>query len=175
MQQNLAKRYVKALKMISDELVLEAYEVFKILETAYKNDDFKDIILSTGIDKNQKIELIRELIKTKNSKISNFLELLNQNSRLELIPNLYEELRATSAVINNKYEGIISSKEEISQEIVAEFSSKLSSKLSKDIEFKQNKIEDENVKVSVEDLDIEVSFSKELFKTQMREHILKAI
>jgi len=175
MKQNIAKVYVKALQSISDELVVESYDVFKDLNLAYKDENLRDFISSITATKAQKLALIKELANSKNSSINTLLEILSQNNRFTIIPQLFEELRYMSAIINNSYEGVVSSKDGISDKVVLEFSDKLSKKLSKDIKFEQKNIKDELVRVSIEDLDVEMSFSKEQFKAQMSEHILKAI
>jgi F-type H+-transporting ATPase subunit delta len=175
MKQNLAKRYVKAVAAISEELVVKTYSDLKVLTLAFDDANFKDALLSTTLTKEQKLDVVKSVAKSEDTQVNNLLSLLSENGRLAILPQIIEELRYNTAILTNKYEGVVSSKSGVSSEVVDGFSKALSAKLDREVAFEQKSTNDEVVRVNVEDLDVEMSFSKEQFKAQLSNHILQAI
>ena len=172
----VAKRYVKAL--MSDRNIKDLtslYNELKEISSAYKNDKFLLILNSTEVESSKKVELILSFID-KNSKVTtNLVKLLANNKRLDIIPAIVNELEGQLAVLTNSYKGVIYTNEELAQSEVDTINSKFSNKFKVDLKLTQNICDYNGLKVSIEGLGVEVGFAKSRLKSQMIDHILKAI
>jgi len=177
MESLIAKRYVEALlDGASNEEIALYREVFDGLSQAYTSDKFADVMLSVYVDSETKKEILLDSVKSvNNKKINNLLSLLSEKSRIEIIPAIAEELRMKIARSNNSYSGFIYSDEEIGNELVKKLADGLGSrtKSSVDLTFINNGYN--GIKIEVDDLGVELSFSKSRIRAEMIDHILKAI
>ena len=177
MKSLIAKRYVKALlDGSSAEDVLLYKEVFDGLSQAYTSDKFADVMLSVYVDIETKKEILLDSVKKVNNKnINNLLSLLSEKSRIDVIPAIAEELRMKIASSTNSYNGFIYSDEEISNDLVKKLADGLGSrtKASVGLTFVNNGYN--GIKIEVDDLGVELSFSKSRIRAEMIDHILKAI
>ncbi len=176
MGNQIAKKYVNALiRSCSDKELNQLYKELKDLSLVYSEDRFMNIILSPDVKNLEKENFVLSLVDNKNKKFVNFLKLLSQNDRLELIPLICDELRYQVAVKNNKFNGIIMSDFKITKAKIKTLEESFSSKFNSTIKLEKSEEEYSGVKVEIDDLGVEVSFSLERLKAQMSEHILKAI
>jgi len=108
MSEKIAKKYVNALIKSSNKKELNKYfkELSK-LSSLYSQEKYLNIISSPDIKNTQKENFILSLNEVDDQKFINFLKLLCQNSRLDLIPLISEELRYQVAVESNKFDGVI--------------------------------------------------------------------
>ena len=171
----IANKYVSALKSVSEKFLMDTHEKLSGIVGAYNVDKFNDILISTDISKEQKVELIVELAKISDPKMVNFIKLLGEHKRLGLIPTIFKLIDSEVSIINNEYKGSVSSKTGLSDKTISELGSALSKKVGKNVTLSSQESESEMVKTVVDDLNLEISFSKEIFKTQLKKHILKAI
>ncbi len=172
----IVKKYVNALiKSCSNKELNEFYKELGYLSLAYNQEKFMNIILSPDVNNLRKEDFILSLIENKNKKFINFLKLLSQNNRLELIPLICDELRYQVAVKNNKFSGTIMSDFKITKAKIKTLEDSFSKKFNSTIKLEKSEVEYPGVKVEIDDLGVEVSFSLERLKAQMSEHILKAI
>ena len=172
----IAKKYVNALMSGCKESELtEAYGLLVQLVEAFKIEKFNNIVLSPDVSSKAKEELVLSLVETKNVKFQNFIKLLNSNDRLELIPVVAKELKYQLSLKNNTFEGSVSTNFKMSQEQVAMLEENFSKKFNSKINLNANANTYPGIKVELDDLGVEVSFSLERLKAQMTEHILKAI
>ena len=173
---NTSKRYVNALILSykKDELC-SVLQTLESVASAFKIPKFQDIVKSPTLKEESKVELIASFIKNPSEKIVNFIKLLAKNRRIALIPQIVEELRKNIAALDNKYLGKIYSATEIDAAKIKELETKISKKFNADITLQAVKSELEGIKIEVEDLGFEISFSVDRLKQKMSEHILKAI
>jgi F-type H+-transporting ATPase subunit delta len=173
----IAKRYVKALlidRNISD--IAAIYSDIKDIATAYSNDRFLSIIASTEVSTDKKINLINSFIKTGDNKVvENLLKLLAENKRLDIIPNIADELKKEIAILNNSYEGIVYTNIKLKSNDLSDIQNKFAKKFDIKLSLTQNICNYDGIKVDIEGLGVEIGFSKDRFKSQMIEHILKAV
>ena len=101
--------------------------------------------------------------------------MLNCNDRLKLIPVVSKELKYQLSLKNNTYEGTVSTNFKMSQAQIATLEENFSKKFNSKIKLNANENSYPGIKVELDDLGVEVSFSVERLKAQMTEHILKAI
>lgn len=172
----IAKKYVNALMSSCNEAELtEVYSLLTQLVGAFKLEKFYNIILSPDVTSKAKEELVLSLVETKNVKFQNFIKLLNCNDRLKLIPVVSKELKYQLSLKNNTYEGSVSTNFKMSQAQIATLEENFSKKFNSKIKLNANENSYPGIKVELDDLGVEVSFSVERLKAQMTEHILKAI
>ncbi len=177
MEKLIAKRYIKALKDGSDaEAVKNMSDVFATLAESFKDEKFIQIIDDPNVSASNKSEILLQAVKSvKSEKINNFIKLLVENKRINIIPAMAEALRKDIAVSTKTYEGIIYSNKAIATKIVEDLSNGLSKKFDSKISltFVQNDFD--GIKVDVEDLGVEIHFSKTRINAQLVEYIIKAI
>ncbi|ATB68737.1 ATP synthase delta chain [Sulfurospirillum diekertiae] len=172
----IAKKYVNALMSgCTDSELTEVYGVLVQLVEAFKLEKFINIILSPDVTSKSKEELVLSLVDTKNIKFQNLIKLINSNDRLKLIPHMAKELKYQLSLKNNSFEGSVSTNFKMSQTQVAMLEENFSKKFNAKINLNANANAYPGIKVELDDLGVEVSFSLERLKAQMTEHILKAI
>ena len=101
--------------------------------------------------------------------------LLSQRQRLHLIPEISKEFEYQKAIRDAKYKGIISGNIDITPAQKSELESKFSNKFDVKVEFETIKNDFNGIKIELDDLGVEVSFSIDRLKAQMSEYILKVI
>lgn len=172
----IAKKYVRALTSSLDDSGLE--NVFASLSTllpAFSDKKFQAILGSSDVNASQKESFILSMFENADQKLTNFIKILGENGRLGDIPAIVKEIANQIALKNNTYEGVLISNFEVSDESLADIEANISKKLDANIKL-QNKVTDyPGIKVEVESLGIEVSFSSDRLKSQMTEQILKAL
>ncbi|NOX15062.1 MAG: F0F1 ATP synthase subunit delta [Epsilonproteobacteria bacterium] len=172
----IAKKYVNALiNSCNDKELNEFYKELSDLSLVYAEEKFMNIILSPDIKNIDKENFIISLVNDKSKKFVNFLRLLGENDRLELVPFICDELRYQVAVKNNKFSGTIMSDFKITKAKIKTLEESFSRKFNSAIKLEKSDEVYPGVKVEIDDLGVEVSFSLERLKVQMSEHILKAI
>jgi len=172
----VAKRYVKALMSERKTKDLTSiYKELKEISTAYSDDKFKVILSSTEVENGKKIELILSFVDKCSKTTTNLVKLLGDNKRLDLIPSIVNELDAELSIINNSYKGVIYTNEELTKSDVKAINSQFSQKFDVELDLSQDICDYDGVKVSIDGLGVEVGFAKSRLKSQMIEHILKAV
>ena len=138
--------------------------------------------MSKGVQflfKKHGIELIQgeaSFIKTNDNKvIENLLKLLAENKRLNIIPDIADELKKEIAILNNSYEGIVYTNIKLKSNDLSDIQNKFAKKFDIKLSLTQNICNYDGIKVDIEGLGVEIGFSKDRFKSQMIEHILKAV
>lgn len=169
----VAKRYAKAVSERADANVF--YEHLQELSAAFSLPKFKLIIDSYELKKEQKLEFVLSFFDKLEPKFENFLRLLSQNSRLDLIPDIAEELSKQRALKASECVGVIYSKESIAGAKISELEEKLSKKFNTKISLQEKASQTDGVKISLEDLGYEISFSLQNLESKICDYILKAI
>lgn len=172
----IAKKYVNALMSgCNDSELTEVYGLLTQLVGAFKIEKFNNIVLSPDVSTKAKEDLVLSLVENKNVKFQNFIKLLSGNDRLRLIPVVAKELNYQLSLKNNTFEGSVSTNFKMSQAQIAMLEENFSKKFNAKIKLNANENSYPGIKVELDDLGVEVSFSIERLKAQMTEHILKAI
>ncbi|TLD85114.1 F0F1 ATP synthase subunit delta [Helicobacter sp. MIT 11-5569] len=177
MKDLIAKRYVKALAFSLPQKELE--EIVALLEklaVANSIPKFRDIIESPYVTSTQKVDFILKgiLDNTASAKFVNFVKVLAEHKRLDLFEELHRELSSHLAALNKEYIAKLIVNDSYEDSMLQEIESKFSKKLGVNLLLKQQVVENAGIKLVVEDLGVEVSFSQEKFINDLRNHILKA-
>jgi F-type H+-transporting ATPase subunit delta len=177
MEELIAKRYIKAIKNSSDVATLEIMsEIFSVLAESFKNDKFVQIIDSPDVSLDQKLNILLDAVKSAESKeVENLIKLLVENNRLNIIPAIAEVMRKDLANTNKTYAGVVYSDSDIDDKIMQDLGNGLSEKFNSSISLSFIKNDFNGIKVGIEDLGVEINFSKTRINSQMIEHIVKAI
>jgi len=174
MEELIAKRYIKAIKSGSN--MEDMAVVFSTLAESFKDDKFIQIIDNPNVSSKDKSEILLEAVSSANSnEINNLIKLLVENKRINIIPAIAQEIKKDIANTSKIYEGVIYSDSDIDDKLIADLSSGLSKKFDSTITLVFIKNDFNGIKVDVEDLGIEINFSKTRINNQIIEHIIKAI
>lgn len=173
-------------KIIADKYITAAISSFnktelnkvianlEILDSAFLDAKFSEMIASPLVDNKKKEELILSLVDG-DAKFVNFIKILSENSRLALIPEIFNGIKAVILASKNEHKGTIYSKEKVSSEQIKELEALLSKKFNSKISLTFKESDYNGVKIDLESLGSEISFSLDRLKQGISEYILKAI
>ena len=173
----VAKPYVRALLDGEDAKNMAGISaIFDALAAQFENESFVDFISAPDVSSSVKEEILLEAVKkAKSDKINNFIRLLAEKNRFELIPEIANQISKEISVVNNTYTGKILSDLDMDAKTVKALSSGLGKKVDANITLEFVKTNFDGIKVEVEDLGIELNFSKQRINSSLIDHILKAI
>ena len=172
----IAKKYVKALVDGRDaKSITSVSNNLNSISSAFSNDKFNSIISSPEVNDSSKVELVISLVKKADKTLTNFVKLLGEKRRLELLPFIADELNVQIAKMNNTYVGVVYTNQELSSDYVSSIESQFSKKFDVKLSLSQNVCDYDGIKVDIDGLGVEISFSKERLKAQMIDHILQAV
>lgn len=176
MKDLIAKKYIKALSKTSNEAELYKYlEYLHILSDAYNIEKFRDAMDSYCLNSVKKKELIISIIGNSiDAKFLNFLSILAEHKRFNIFGELYKELSLHISMASKEYKAILFSDEEYSFDVIKNLEEKFGNKLGVKLQLEQFKTNSCGVKLVVDDLNVEISFSRDRFIKDLKNHILNA-
>lgn len=169
----IVKKYARAILDRADSN--EFYENLLKISPAFTMDKFKMILESYQIKKDEKFNFIFSFFEDSKPYFKNFIKLLAQNSRLNLIPEIVSELEKQKAFKENVYFGIIYSQEPIDKGQITLLEEKLSKKFNAKIKLENQVKKTQGIKISLDELGYELSFSMQSLKSKISDYILKTI
>lgn len=177
MEELIAKRYLKAIKQSSgSEAIHNMALIFSVLAESFKDEKFSQIINNPDVSKAQKSDILLSSVKSADSKdVNNLIKLLIENNRISIIPAIAEIMRKDIANTGKSYSGVVYSNSDIDAKVIDGLGNGLGKRFNSNITLKFVKSDFNGIKVDVEDLGIEISFSKSRINSQIIEHIAKAI
>jgi len=177
MEELIAKRYLKAMKQHASVQEIENVAlIFSVLAKAFDDKKFNQIMNNPDVSKNQKSEILLAAVKSTGYKnVENLIKLLAQNNRISIIPALAEVMRKDIAQTKKIYGGVVYGNSTIDSKVMEALGDGLGSRFDSKISLEFVKDDFNGIKVDVEDLGVEISFSKARINNQMIEHIIKAI
>ena len=177
MQELVAKRYVKALFSVMDgKSVKAAAETLQLLADAFSDDKVRRILTSPEVKKAAKEELMVSLLgKKADKRLVNFIKTLGLHNRYNLIPEIARQLGKELQHREGKYEGVVESRKALDKKLLGELEKSLSQYTKSKVVLKSVKSDIDGIRVSIDDLGLEASFSKERIASDMISHILKAL
>ena len=170
----ISKKYTQALMDSGCDLD-ESLSILKAFSGVLKSKRVADIIASPFLSKTQKEEFLLDSLKNVDTKIQNFFRLIAQTDRILLIPYISSELEKRLLARKKEYAAVLVSKDELDNKTLERIQDSLAKKLGVKLSIKQELSGTDGIKLSVEDLGIEVSFSKDRFSSDLKNHILKAL
>ncbi|SFV59189.1 ATP synthase delta chain [hydrothermal vent metagenome] len=176
MEELIAKRYVNALSDVaSSEQKAEYSEVLNAIAKLLEDDKVAERLTSPLISSEEKTAFILDGIKGSDSNLENFIKILGENSRLDLIPTIAKSLNQELQKESNEYEGVVTSSNALSDADLEDLQNSLKTYTGSTIKLTQTQSAVEGIRVAVEDLGIEVNFSKQRVKEQLIDFITKSL
>lgn len=176
MKDLVAKRYVKALiDGRSSESINTISDKLNQISSAFADEKFNSIISSPEVSDKSKIDLIISFIDANDNSLNNFIKLLGEKRRLELLPFIAKDLNTQIAKMNNNYIGVVYTNQQLSNDYISSIEKQFSKKFDVKLSLSQNVCDYDGIKVDIDGLGVEISFSKDRLKSQLIDHILKAV
>lgn len=176
MTSSIAKKYARALIATFSTEELKALLLFlKSLESALNNKQITDLITSPFLSKTQKMSALLACASHTNQKIQNFLKILVASDRLMIISHIAHEIEKKVFEHNKEYIANLSSKEKFDENTIKNIQESLARKLNTKLNIHQEQNSIDGIKLAIEDLGIEISFSEQRFGDELKKHILKAL
>jgi F-type H+-transporting ATPase subunit delta len=171
----LVEKYVKALllSLENDDEIVKVYEAIARLSLVAKNPKFILIIKSPVLSVDEKINVIKELAECDNSKFINFMKILLENKRTDLLKEIFKTLYAAVSNYFNTYAGKVEGN--VSEDTLKALEEKLSKKFNATIKLELDKKEINGIRVFVDVLNVEASIDENRIKQDIISNILKAI
>lgn len=175
MEELIAKRYATALSSVSKDIA-GIVEILNVLAEAIGSNEVKRALTSPIVRAEKKTEMILSALgKEADATLINFIKILGENGRLDLIPAIAKVLNADLQKESNQYKGILKSKETLGDKELSELEETLKKYTGSTIQLTQEKTDLDGLRVSVDDLGIEVNFSKQRVKEQLIDFIKKSL
>ena len=177
MKDQIAKRYTDALIDGMDAKDLVAMqEIFASLTQALEDEKVKAIFFSPYMNNDEREALLLKAVASaKSDKLNNVIKLLVEKRRIDVFGAIADSLALIVAQQNKAYAGKIFANSDIKKDTLKKFGDNIGKKVDSNISFDSVKDDYNGVKVAVDDLGLEVSFSKSNVRSQMIQHILKSI
>lgn len=175
MEELIAKRYAKALSESTDK-VAEITDVLNILSEVIHTKEVKTALMSPIVTNEKKTEMVLSALGDNiDTVLVNFIKILGENKRLDLIPAIAKVLNSDLQKVSNKFEGVLKSKELLDESALNNLEETLKKYTGSTIKLTQEKSDLDGLRVSVDDLGIEVNFSKQRVKEQLIDFIKKSL
>ena len=174
MEELIAKRYAKALSSVSKDLP-GILEVLNVLSEVVSSAEIKSTLTSPIISSENKTAMILSALSDDDVVLVNFIKILGENGRLDLIPAITKVLNSDQQRVSNEYEGVLKSTSSLDEGVLADLEETLKKYTGSTIKLTQEKSDLEGLRVSVDDLGIEVNFSKQRVKEQLIDFIKKSL
>jgi len=174
MEELIAKRYAQALSSVSKD-IKGISEVLNVLTEAVSSEEVMTALTSPVVSSEKKTDMILSAISDDDTTLVNFIKILGENKRLDLIPAIAKVLNADLQKESNKYKGVLKSNKKLDKEELHKLEETLKTYTGSTIKLKQEKTDFDGLRVSVDDLGIEVNFSKKRVKEQLIDFIKKSL
>jgi len=170
----VVEKYVKALMAtLKEDEIVEVYEAIAKLALISKDPKFILLVKSPLLTIDEKVNILSEIADCKNQKFLNFIRILLENKRMDLIKEIHQSLYERVSKFFNTYAGVVEGK--ISENTLKEIEKKLSEKFNANIKLQLKERDLNGIKVFVDVLNVEVSIVEDRIKQELLNTILKAI
>ena len=176
MKELIAKKYVQALLADLDNDTANKYFMqLNKISIAFQSDKLISIIKSPDVSKDKRTELFLSMLEKADDRLINFIKLLGENSRFDIIPDIVSTMKKEINQMNNSYEGVVFVKDELDSKTIKNLEKQFSKKFNTSLTLTQNVGNYDGIKVDIDGLGVEVSFSTQRLKSSLSEYILQAI
>ncbi len=175
MEELIAKRYAQALTSALANTV-DTLEFLNVLAEVLIQPEVKTVLMSPIVSGEKKTEMVLSALgKNAEGTLINFIKILGENDRLYLIPTIVKVLNAEQQRIANHYDGIVKTASALSETSMSTLEETLTKYTGATIKLKQELSSLNELSVLVDDLGIEVNFSKQRVKEQLIDFIKKSL
>ncbi len=175
MEELIAKRYAQALTAATKDVAADA-ALLNALSKAMDSDEVRTALTSPIVAAEKKAEMVLSALgKNASTAVTNFIKILGENKRLDLIPTIAKVLNKELQKESNQYEGVVKSTNTLDDATLADLEETLQKYTGATIKLTQEKSDLDGLRVTVDDLGIEVNFSKQRVKEQLIDFIKKSL
>jgi F-type H+-transporting ATPase subunit delta len=177
MEELIAKRYAKALMDLCDEKALgDIIASLQEFSTTLESEKAQEIVANPLIASRVKFETLVAPMKGKiDEKLYRLLEIMSENGRLDLVPELASILEYERKLASKSFVGKIESDATLADEDIKRLEKRLSEYSGAKIVLEKGAQREDGLRVEVEDLGIELSYSKERVKADLLAFIQQAL
>lgn len=175
MEELIAKRYAQALSAVSKDMAADT-AMLNTLSEVISSKAVMTALRSPIIEAEKKTEMVlKSLGDSANAAMKNFIKILGENKRLDLIPVIAKVLNKELQKESNQYEGIVKSANALEAAALTDLEETLQKYTGAEVNLTQEKSDLDGLRVTVDDLGIEVNFSKQRVKEQLIDFIKKSL
>jgi len=149
MEELIAKRYAHALSSVTKDIA-GISEVLNVLTEAISTEEVMSALTSPIVPSDKKTEMILSSISDDDNTLVNFIKVLGENKRLDLIPAIAKVLNADLQRESNQYEGVLKSNKELGTSELSELEATLKRYTGSTIKLTQEKTDLDGLRVSVD-------------------------
>jgi len=173
----VAKRYAKALMEIDAGKKMDGFiAALDGIASALQSPKAKEIIASPLVSSDDKVAMVTAALgKKADPVLLQLVKVMGEKDRLGLIPELAAILKFEKKKESNSFVGKVESKNALDEAELKSLEEALSKHSGAEIKLEQIESDLNGVKVEVEDLGLELSFSKDRVKTALLDYIQKAL
>ncbi len=180
----LAKRYVKAILQTWDEAGIQGLvRSFDFVAQGLKDSSsgLKNIFNSPYLSREKKLSLLESLMQQGlgseklDQKTHNLLRLLIEHSRVDLIPFIQRKLDETISVKKREFLAVIYTSSPLEPALMDRIKQSLSRHFDVKLELQESLWQRDEIKLVIDGIGVEVSFSNKVFCKNLKAHILNAV
>lgn len=176
MSRIVARKYALALNTVMNESESEVVLTYlKGVSSLFSDSKFVEVIKSPLVSKAEKAEVILANLTDAPVKFNNFIKLLADEERLNVIPDILLELDIEQSYKQNSFKAFVESNKDLEEAKIEELKATLSKRLGVSLTAEVKNSGYDGVKVEIPDMGLRIDFSENQIKEQMLTHILKAI
>ncbi len=177
MEELIAKRYAVALLELSDSKVLQnQIASLENMVEALATDRIKEIVESPLVSNSDKFKSLVEPLKGSiDDTLYKLIAVMSQKGRLNLLPELLDIIKFEMKKRSNEFEGTIESDKSLTNRDIKNLEKTLQRYSGAKITLKKVGETEDGIRVKVEDLGLELNFSKSRVKADLLAYIQQAI
>ncbi|WP_027326873.1 F0F1 ATP synthase subunit delta [Helicobacter pametensis] len=173
MRRGLARKYAKILKESFDsKVLLDLVDQKPLIQECFQNSEFQKILSNPFILALTKVGFVDSCLDFSHQGMREFVRMMADSQTLHLLLEVVEELESSLRLDQKQCCAILSSSDKLDQNLIELFKKQLEEKTGYQIMVKEASWNKEEVGCYIEELDLEVSFSKEKFDRDLKNFIL---
>lgn len=173
MRSTLSQRYssafIEAFGTSGCQSFLQKQEMIRAL---FNDNTFLELINNPFVSYTKKYDVLCDVLKFEDEKVKRALMLLAKAERLEFLPEILDDISTSVSLENKAYKALVYCNAKMSKEMLGKLTKMLSEKLDLTVEVQERLWDKDGIKCVIEELDLEVSFSKEIFISGLQKYIL---
>ncbi|ANV98454.1 hypothetical protein BBW65_06435 [Helicobacter enhydrae] len=144
------------------------------IDESFKNQDFWTFVTSPLVVDDQKLELIKQVCGELDKTFAFFLRILVRNNRLKLLPLVMQNLALYLANKKKECRAFVYYHQKLGEENKAKLQEIILQKFGLKTEIVECIVSEEKMRISIEELGVEFSFSKERVMQKLKQSILSS-
>ncbi len=177
MNELIAKRYAKALmELVPAKERSALLKSLQSLQEAFSAPEAVELITSPLVSNVRKFELLVAPLESKlDPRLFRLLKVMSEKGRLDLVSDLAEILDLEIKKASKRFEGSVEADEDLPNEEIKRLEEVLERFSGAKIKLKQTKKNGDGLRVSVDDLGLEVNYSKSRVKADLLDFIQRVL